>query len=95
MPSSGNLLRAFWDICPVAVEIYPMDGWRTSMLCLVSWYSENCWVSLPGVHARHTYYTVPVLMFSWNVLLTNHAEKNVFIIFPDVPKLSRFSCVNF
>jgi hypothetical protein len=26
MPSSGCLLRPFWDICPVVVEIYPMVG---------------------------------------------------------------------
>jgi hypothetical protein len=36
MPSSGFLLKTSWDICPVVVEIYPMDGWY--MLCVMSWY---------------------------------------------------------
>jgi hypothetical protein len=46
LPSSGSLLRAFWDISPVDVEIYPMDGY----VCYV-WCRDiqriNYWVELP------------------------------------------------
>jgi hypothetical protein len=47
MPSSGSLLRAFWDMCPV-VEIRCVVDVR--MLYLVSWYAENYWVKLTSLN---------------------------------------------